>query len=237
MAQAPVARSLHQAHQMHEAQQLQRLAKVGWLSEQPEAFQARIAAAGRWASYRRGAVVYAEAQEGTAIYGLGEGWLDVAIGIGPAEKVVIHRAAPGFWIGDSAVLAGATRAVEVRAAADSKVFRVPAAAVHRILKEHPGDWACFYRLSHRNTTLALRVVAELLALRPKARLARLLLRLASPDGEVRATQDELGHLAAMSRASFRRASDALVESGVLVTAYGGLYIADMAALEAVAREG
>ena len=214
---------------------LRQLARIGWLAEQPLHFQARIAAIGRWTKYRRGALLHDEQHEGKAIHGLGEGWVDIAISIGPDEKIVIHRAGPGFWVGDSAALAGATRAVSVRAAVDNKVFQVPAAAVRQLLKEFPADWACFYRLSHRNTTLTLRVVAELLSLRPKMRLARLLLRLADPTAKVRATQDELGRFAGMSRATFRRASGKLIKGGAIGMGYGGLRIADMAALRAMAR--
>lgn len=214
---------------------LRRLAEVGWLAQEPPDFQARIAAAGRWVRYPRGALLYAENEEGRAVFGLGEGPLDVEAPISPNEVVVVHRASPGFWIGESAVLAGASRTLALRAATDCTVFQVPAAAVQRMLKERPADWASFCRLSHQNATLAVRSVAELIALPTKARFARLLLRLAAEDGSVRATQDELGALAGMSRASFRRALGELIEAGVIVTSYRGVRIADMAALRAVAR--
>lgn len=169
------------------ARRLRRLAEVGWLAQEPPAFQARVAAAGRWSSHPRGGMAYAEDEAGTAVFGLGEGLRDVEVPIGPNEKVVVHRAAPGFWIGDSAVLAGASRTIAIRAVTDCKVLRIPAAAVHRMLKEQPADWTSFCRLSHQNMTLAVRSVAELIALPTKARFARLLLRLATAGGSVRAT--------------------------------------------------
>lgn len=147
------------------------------------------------------------------MFGLGEGLLDVEVPIGPKQKVLVHRASLGFWIGESAVLADATRGVTLRAATECRLFVLPAAAVKRLLAERPADWTYFYRLSHRNTTLALRAVAELLSLRPKIRFARLLLRLAGPDGEVRATQEELGRRARISRAGFRRALGDLLAGG------------------------
>jgi CRP-like cAMP-binding protein len=214
---------------------LRGLAEVGWLSEQPAQFQARIAAAGRWARYTRGQPLYDEGEGGDAVFGLAEGLLDISIPVHRDEEVVIHRAPPGFWIGDSAVMAGATRTISVRAAADSRVFRLSAAAVQRMLAEHPGDWVCFARLAHRNGTLAVRVLAEALSLPPRVRFARLLLRIATPDGLVQATQAELGRMAGKSRDSFRRAFRELIASGVVAVEYGGLRIIDRRALETVAE--
>ena len=217
------------------ARTLRQLAETGWLAEQPPEFQARVAAIGHWVSHPEGVLLYAEDQAGRAIYGLGEGLLDIEISVSPTETVMLHRAPRGFWIGDSAMLAGAARTVAVRTAMPSRVFHLPAEGVQRLLREYPAGWVCFYRLSHANVTLALRVLAEVLSLRSGVRSARLLLRLAGPDGQVRATQDELGRLAGMSRAAFRRCLSDLITAGGLGTGYGGVRIADRAALEAAAR--
>lgn len=208
------------------------LDRIGWLSEQPAGFQARIAAAGRWVSLTRGEELYTVGDEPTALFGLEEGHLDLSIPIGRNELVAIHRAGPGFWIGDSALLATGRRTLNLTAASPSRVFRVPAGAVRQLLADHPEGWACFARLAHLNGTLAVQVLAEVLALPPRARFARMLLRMAGPDGTVRATQEELGALAGMSRAAFRRAFGALIQAGVVRTEYGGLRIIDMAALHA-----
>lgn len=214
---------------------LRRLAKVGWLSEQPGPFQDRVAAVGRWTTFARGQMLYAEGDEATAIFGLGDGLLDVSIPISDEEEVVIYRAPPGFWIGDSAVMAGTTRSISLTAAMDSRVFRVPAAAVHRLIAENPGDWVHLAKLAHQNGTLALTVLAETLSLPPRARFARMLLRLATADGAVHATQAELGLMAGMSRAAFRRAFGDVISSGAVVVDYGGIRIVDRPAIEATAK--
>jgi DNA-binding FadR family transcriptional regulator len=63
-----------------------------------------------------------------------------------------------------------------------------------------------------------------------------LLRLALPDGTVSATQEELGRMAGMSRAAFRRALRSLIRAGVLETGRGTVRILDRAALERTAQE-
>jgi len=59
----------------------------------------------------------------------------------------------------------------------------------------------------------------------------------SSDGDViRATQTELGKLAGMSRAAFRRAFSELLASGIVKTEYGKVRITDRAALKAEAAQ-
>ena len=203
----------------------------GWLAQQPVAFQTRMGEAGRWTTLPRGGLLYTVGDVPNAIYGLGEGLLDISIPTGGDEEVMIYRAGPGFWIGESALLAETTRVITVSAAVECRVFRIPISAVRRALTEHPEDWICFFRLNHANGTLAVSILAEVLSLPPRARFARMLIRQSAPDGSVRATQEDLGRMAGMSRAAFRRALSALIEAGALRTEYGGVRIVDRAALE------
>lgn len=211
--------------------QLLSLATTGWLAQQPREFQERMTRLGRWISINRGSVVYTVDDEADAIYGLGEGMLDVAIPVSDDKEVVVHRALPGFWVGDAALLAGSRRTISLYAASDSRLFKLPAVAVVRSLKEYPDDWMCFYRLSHANTTISLRTLAEVISLPPRTRFARALQRLTSTGGEVRLTQQELGRMVGMSRAAFRRSFAELIAQGIVKVEYGGVIIRDRAALD------
>jgi CRP-like cAMP-binding protein len=210
---------------------LRNLASTGWLAGQPAAFQARMAKLGRWVSVRRGQVIYAVGDESDAIFGLGEGLLDVAIPIGAGREVVIHRATAGFWIGDSALLANSIRTLTLSAASDGQLFKLPAAAVFRNLEEHPEDWICFFRLNHLNANRGLQALADVISLPPRARFARALLRLTSSAGAVHVTQEELGRMVGMSRAAFRRSFAALITQGIVEVEYGCILIRDLQALE------
>lgn len=210
---------------------LKTLATQGWLAAQPLPFQKRMAQLGRWVGVRRGNVVYAVGDAADAIYGLGEGLLDVALVVSEEREVVIHRATPGFWVGDSALLAGSTRTVTISAASDAQLFKLPGPAVLKSLERHPEDWISFYRLSHANVTTSLQALGEVISLPPRARFARALLRLTSASGTVHLTQEELGRMVGMSRAGFRRAFSALIERGIVEVQYGGIRICDRPALE------
>lgn len=206
------------------------LSRIGWLAEQPADFRRRMAAIGRWRSFRAGEDLYSFGDAPEGVFGLEAGVLEVSMPITGDEIATFHHAQPGFWIGESALLAGEHRGVSLCARDDCLVFFLPAKALLRQLEEQPRDWAAFFKLSHRNTMISLKVAAELLRLPPHARVARTLLRLASKEGVVPGTQTEIGSMAGMSRAGFRRALAELVEQGLVETSYGELRLLDREAL-------
>lgn len=215
---------------------LKNLSATGWLGEQPSDFQSRMARIGRWMNMRRGQVIYAVGDEADAVYGLSEGLLDISIPVDSQHEVVVHRATAGFWIGDSALLAGSVRTLTISAASDGQLFKLPAASIHRNLEKHPEDWICFYRLSHLNANRGLNALAEVISLPPRARFARALLRLSSASGSVHVTQEELGRMVGMSRATFRRSFAALIERGIVEVEYGRIQICNLPALESEASK-
>ena len=212
-------------------QRLRRLAETGWLALQPPDFQDRMVSIGRWISVPKGKAIYRCGEKPDAIFGLGEGLVDISLPIDDVEEVLVHRAPPGYWIGDWALLSGLPRLVTLTAATDCSVFRIPKAPLLRVLEENPGDWRCLYHLATMNGGLATQALAETLLLPARPRFARVLLRLALPDGTVSATQEELGQMAGMSRAAFRRALRTLIDAGVIVTGRGTVRVKDLAALK------
>lgn len=162
--------------------------------------------------------------------------LDIAMPVSGDHEVVIHRATPGFWIGDSGTLAKSPRGVSVSASTDCKLFVLPAVAVLRALEVNLADWVSFYRLSHINTAMVLRAFAEVISLPSRTRFARTILRLVSSEGVIVATQEELSRMVGMSRAAFRRNCSLLIELGIIEVEYGYIRVRDRAALEAEAAK-
>lgn len=216
------------------ARRLRELARRGWLSMQPAEFQDRMIAIGRWVAVARGRPIYVRGEPPDAIYGLGSGLLDVSFPVDADEDMILHRAPPGFWIGDGALLSETPRLLTVVAAMDCALFRIPAAPLRRSLTANPGDWRFFHHLATMNAMLAIQALAEQ-SLRSRPRFARILLRLAAADGTVNATQAELGRMAGMSRASFRRAFGDLIAAGAIETDRGVVRIHDRPALERQAK--
>jgi CRP-like cAMP-binding protein len=202
------------------------LDRVGWLASQPPEFVRWVAENGRWRRFAAGEAIYLAGDEPDGMYGLAAGALEINFPLRGEEPVTIHRAEPGFWIGEAAMMAGATRLVGLSAALDSRVFHIPTAPLRDLLQREPGYWRILYEQSFANLTIAVTLIAEGLALSPRARIARLLLRLADADGRVTANQEDLGRLIGMTRSSVGRSLASLVESGIVRTGYRCLEIVD-----------
>lgn len=212
------------------------LHRIGWLASQPDDFRLWVAEAGRWRQFAAGEIIYLPGDEPDGMYGLAAGALEVSFALEGEEAVTIHRAEPGFWIGEAALMAGARRLVGLAAALDSRVFHIPLAALREQLQREPALWRPFYEQSFGNLAVALTLLAESLSLTPRARMARLLLRLADGNGRVLANQDDLGRAIGMTRSSVRRAVASLADEGAVRTGYAVLEIVDHAALALIAAE-
>lgn len=207
------------------------LSTSGWFSEQPAEFQARMAKLGRWIGMKRGNVICSAGDEADAVFGLGDGLLDIAIPVSASREVVVHRAAPGFWTGEAALLPAARSPVSIHAASHGRLFRLSAAALQRSLRHHPQDWLCFYRLAHGHVNAGLTRLAEVIALPSRVRFARTLLRLSEASSAVRMTQEELGRMVGLSRSAFRRCFADLIDQGIVELQYGSIRVRDRRALQ------
>jgi CRP-like cAMP-binding protein len=231
-------RNLAQMNQLtaEAKQRLGPLGQVGWLSRQPPEFQAAIARLGRWREFKPGEVIYFYGDEPDGLYGLAEGVLQMSFPLVGEEEVVVHRAEPGFWIGEAAILAGQTRFITLVAATAARVLFLPKVELQRMIDADPRHWRAFYEQSVTNQILTVKLIAEVLSLTPRARVARLMLRLADGDGVVAGNQEDLARLLGMTRSSIRRALGSLVENGVVSSGYGKLVIEDRDRLAALTTE-
>jgi CRP-like cAMP-binding protein len=219
-----------------EIQGLGILGQVGWLSRQPREFQVAVARLGRWKEFKPRGIIYLAGSQPDGLYGLAEGTLELSFPLVGEEEVTVHRAEPGFWIGEAAILGGQRRMITLTAATAVKVLFLPRIELRRMIEADPRHWDAFYEQSVSNQALTLMLLAEVLSLTPRARVARALLRLANDEGVVAGSQEDLGRLLGMTRSSIRRAIADLAESRLIATGYGKLRILDHDGLEGLTRE-
>jgi CRP/FNR family transcriptional regulator, cyclic AMP receptor protein len=212
------------------------LARTGWLSRQPPEFKALIARLGRWRNVKAGEILYLAGDEAAWMVGLADGILEITFPLVGDEPVVIHRAEPGFWTGEASLLAGKKRFISIAAATNIRVFVVPTTGLRRALEVEPRHWPSLYELSLTSSVTAITLLAESLSLSPRARVARILLRLAGSDGSVPGSQEDLARLLGMTRSSIRRALSSLIDVGAVESGYGVLAIRDRALLERLTSE-
>ena len=227
----------HLDHLVEEAtSRLGVLASRGWLARQPRDFQSAIGSLGRWRTFTAGQILYFSGDDADSLIGLADGIIEITFPLVGDEPVVIHRAEPGFWTGEASMIAGQARIISVTAATDVRVFMIQAAALRRTLEDEPRHWQSLYELSLTNTTIAVTLLAEALSLSPRARVARILLRLARTDGSVEGSQEDLARLLGMTRSSIRRALASLIDIGAVRSGYGVLSIEDRRTLENLSSE-
>lgn len=190
-------------------------------------------ASASWKHIRPDGVVYLAGDEPDGLYGLAAGALDLAVPIMGSELVSISRGEPGFWIGEGAILAGTRRALSVSAIQPSTLVFVPRNTLIARLRQRPDWWQPFYELSHANTTLAINLLAEVLALSPRARIARLLLRVGGDSGVVGGRKEDLGRLIGLPRSSFNRELKHFFAEGIIESGYTSIKILRRDALEAL----
>jgi CRP-like cAMP-binding protein len=209
------------------------LCRTGWLSGQQVEFQEWIIASASWKHIRPDGVVYLAGDEPDGLYGVAAGAVDLSVPITGPEAVSISRGEPGFWIGEGAILAGTRRALSVTAIQPSTVVFVPRNKLIARLRQRPDWWQPFYELSHSNTTLAINLLAEVLALSPRARIARLLLRLGDDAGVINGRKEDLGRLIGLPRSSFNRELKHFFAEGIIESGYTSIKILRREALQAL----
>jgi len=211
---------------------LDKLATIGWLSTQPPGFQETIASLGRWVTLPAGTRIYSAGDPSDALIGLEQGNIDVLIAISGEEECTFYRAGPGDWLGDGGLLFGEARQLSLETVTPVRIFNVPQISLRQHLARQPADWRYLFHLATNRMMMAADLVSTLIALPPQARVARQLMRLHKKDGNVMSKQEDLAKLVGMSRATFRRAIEQLVETRAIETKYGRLTILDISKVEA-----
>ena len=212
------------------------LDKIGWLAGESAEFRNWAQENGYWRRLAKRENVYFAGDEPDGIYGLAHGILEISFPLDDTINVSIHRAEPGFWMGESALFSNERRMVSLTAATDCLVFHIPAAAMEHLTVEKPESWRAFYRQSHINQKQTARLLAESIALSPRARFARLLLRLSENGGDIDGSQESLGALLGLRITTCKRIVASLVAVKAIESGYGKIRIRDKEVLEKFAVE-
>jgi CRP-like cAMP-binding protein len=206
----------------------------GWLARRSPETQAELLKIGRLRKFKPGGYVYRAGAPGTAIFGLIDGELDLILPAEGRPDNVVHRAEPGFWIGDLAVFSGRPRLVSVRAHKSTTMIALPARPTLELVRRFPELSRDFYALSDENMALALRFLSEALAFTGVERVARRLCSLMAGRPETAAaggdwleiSQTSLAGMVGVSMPTVQRALRRLHEEGLIETGYGKLKVLD-----------
>jgi len=113
------------------------LARAPGLGRLPDAERARIAAKGRIRSLAAGDRLFEEGESGRVAYVVLSGTIALHRGAGEGRTVTVALRGPGEWIGELALLDGATRSATAVADAASQLLEIPARLFGAVLRKHP----------------------------------------------------------------------------------------------------
>ena len=193
--------------------------------------------------YRKGEVVFHEADPGESLHLLDRGRAAVRISTPQGDHVTVNVIGPGSFFGEQALIGGDNhRSATVLALQPLETLTLCRADFDRLRSEHPAVNALLVTaLSERVNRLTGHLVEALFA-SAEQRLSRRLLELtdtymtpgntAGSDAPVSIplTQEELASLAGTSRPTINRALQDLVQAGIVVVRRGSVDVLDEARL-------
>ncbi len=202
----------------------------GWLSERSRRVRESLREIASVRLFERGEHVYVVGDGANGVFGLVRGALSISLPRLDGEDLVFHRADPGFWIGEAALLARKERLVSVRTVEDSYLVQLPADELLRLVDSNPGLVADFYTLTMGNVETILKLMGNLSVSPSDVRVAfRLLIQdeqLGSDDAWIRVSQEALAELVALSVPTLQRALRRFEDAGLVEIGYRRLRVVD-----------
>lgn len=107
---------------------------------------AELAKGSRLLAFSPGEAIVRQGEEGTELYGLERGKVDVMVKMGDSEMVRVASLGPGAIFGEAALLTGGKRTATIVAVTECELLAVPRRAFQSVIKANP-------ELSERLTTL------------------------------------------------------------------------------------
>jgi CRP-like cAMP-binding protein len=217
---------------------------IGWLRDSPDDWRDGLLAAAVTRRFDAGTVVWQAGEDGAGLIGIGAGTVAALHAMAVPSTPMLHVFGPGFWAGQGPLLAETQIQLTLVARTRIETLLVPRARVLALLDANPRHWREIGRLALEHSYLATNMAADLMIPDSRARCAATLLRLcncrfaAPPAGvvaEIGITQDELGAMANLSRASIGPILRDFVNSGLITIGYRNIVLNAPRGLLAVAE--
>nr|WP_246184998.1 Crp/Fnr family transcriptional regulator [Paracoccus aestuariivivens] len=202
----------------------------GWFAQRSERFRDQIAEIARLRTFEAGKPLYLLGDTPNGVFGLVAGALDVSIPRADGNDFTFHRADPGFWVGDLALMSSAKRLVSVHAAASTTVVEIGADELRDLAEREPSVVRDFYALTYENFATTFFLLANVSIASSESRVAlRLLMQLEQapdPEGWIQLSQAKLGELVALSQPTLQRVLKRLHDLNCLDLGYGRIRVTD-----------
>jgi CRP-like cAMP-binding protein len=205
-----------------------------WFARRTPALQERLCAEGQVIRLAPGQWVYSEGDPDTGLCAVLEGALRLEVAVDAERDVLIGLAQPVSILGQSRRRGGGPRIVTTRAQGPATILAISDAALDRIAAAHPDVWKDVSELVYEQLDAIVHLAAQLLVLKPRARVAARLLQLGG-EGQVQARQTDLAEMCGITRKAVNDHLAALEQAGLIERAYGAVRLLSPAALGQIAR--
>lgn len=219
---------------------LEVLGNAEWLKEYSAELAERLVTEGRLVRLNVGEWAQAEGDDRSGLFVVIDGLLHSYCAAPGDREVMIGFAKSGSVLGHATRYSGGPRLVTAVCAEPSLLLEISGNALDRIADDSPEIWRAIAAFAYAHMRNTLRMAAELIALRPRERIAARLLAI-SGDGEPRempvlkVTQELLGEMMGFTRKTVNVHLSAFERSGLIRVTYGRIEICNVRGLQTIAN--
>jgi CRP-like cAMP-binding protein len=185
--------------------------------------------------YRKGATILVTGEPGTSLFVVNTGLVKLVLSSPSGREVILDVLGPGEVFGELAVLDGEPRSADAVAVQTSELYLLDRQAFLRVLRERPEIAINLLGVLSRRLRRDAQVVHDAAFLDVPARLARTILRLASPDptGRLRTprlTQSDLAGVVGTARQTLNKWLGVFIQEGSIAWYEGQITVLEAESL-------
>ena len=219
------------------ASALRLLCGTDWLREYPAALAEELLAHGRIIHLDTGQWAQAQGDDRSGLFVVIDGLFHSFCTAPGDRQVMIGPSGPGSVLGHATRFSGGPRLVTAISVEPSMLLEISESALERIAEKRPEIWRAIADFAYTNMRRTLHMLAELMALPPRQRIASRLLASAIPSDDglvVRLSQQALGEMIGFTRKTINLHLAAFERAGLIRLGYGRIELTDADGLRRVA---
>ena len=222
---------------------LQVLRKTGWLKGYPGELAEALLSEGNLVRLNVGEWAQAEGDDRSGLFVMIDGVLHSYCAAPGDRNVMIGLVEAGAVLGHATRFSGGPRLVTAVCVEPSVLLEISESALDRVAERQPEIWRAIAGFAYANMRGAVRMAAEVIALRPRERIAARLLAAvgrhhqAPPPAApiIRISQELLGEMIGVTRKTVNLHLSAFERDGLVKIGYGWIQLCDINRLRAVSN--
>lgn len=213
---------------------------AAWLKDYPAILAERLLAEGRLVHLNAGEWAQAEGDNRNGLSAVIGGLLYTYCNAPGDRDVMIWSAEPGSVLGHATRHGGGPRLVTAVCAEPSILLELSESALDRVAVDSPEIWHAIAAFTYEDLRNALRMVAEVIALRPRERIAARLLAIAgegrfNENPVLRISQELLGEMMGVTRKTVNSHLIAFERDNLIRLGYSRIELCDLNGLRLIAN--